>query len=169
MCQARGSSVVRDFLRNSSAVRGRQGNGAPTLFALALVLLAAVAAAAVAAAWARASVDLPNGYQVIDGSGPKRPERPLVGATPAQTEAAECPAFTGVFAHLQQALGRTLGEPLECPHVDPATGDTLQRTSTGLAIYRERTRTPTFTDGFRRWAVGPSGVITWEGDEVDPP
>ena len=79
------------------------------------------------------------------------------------------PRFADEFASLSQAIGDTIGQPLECGHADPATGDVLQPTSTGLAIYRAGSHVAIFTDGYRHWALGRQGLVTWEGDTVDPP
>jgi hypothetical protein len=78
-------------------------------------------------------------------------------------------AFTLGFADLKQALGSTMGEPADCEHRDARTGDTLQATTTGLAVYRLATNTPTFTDGFTHWALTDAGLVTWSGDSLDPP
>lgn len=79
------------------------------------------------------------------------------------------PSFVFGFRALADAIGDTMGEPLECEHANPENGDTLQRTTTGLAFYRKATNTPTFTDGFRHWALTTAGLVFWTGLEVDPP
>lgn len=61
-----------------------------------------------------------------------------------------------------------MGQPLECEHPDSVSGDTLQRTTTGLAFYRKSSNTPTFTDGTTHWALTPDGVQTWASDSIDP-
>jgi hypothetical protein len=81
----------------------------------------------------------------------------------------EAPRFQLGFAALQARLGATMGQPIECEHTDPASGDAVQRTTTGLAFYRKSTNTPTFTDGWRHWALTPSGLVYWEGTAIDPP
>jgi hypothetical protein len=134
---------------------------------LILVVLGAVAVAATTARWANAAIVLPSSEGVITGQ--RHAERPLVGAEPAKPGAADCAAFRAEFAALKNTLSETIGQPLECPHVDAATGDTLQRTSTGLAIFRRQSQTPTFTDGYHRWALSAGGVVTWQGDALDPP
>jgi hypothetical protein len=62
-----------------------------------------------------------------------------------------------------------VGQPLECEHTDPVSGDSLQQTSTGLAFYRKSTNTPTFTTGYDHWALTPQGLHYWTGSSVDPP
>lgn len=95
-------------------------------------------------------------------------------ATNAQT-ALHCPPgqqprFVFGFAVLKQALGPTMGDPVTCEYPDPnGTGDVLQQTTTGLAFWRKRTNTPTFTDGYRHWALVSTGLVFWEGSSIDPP
>jgi hypothetical protein len=81
----------------------------------------------------------------------------------------QSPQFTFGFASLKAHLGPTMGEPIECEHPNNANGDTLQRTSTGLAYWRKSTNTPTFTDGYRHWAITSAGLVAWVGASPDPP
>ncbi|MBV9326794.1 MAG: hypothetical protein JO352_23805 [Chloroflexi bacterium] len=79
------------------------------------------------------------------------------------------PAFVFGFADLKASVGDPMGDPIECEHANPANGDTLQKTSTGLSFYRKATNTPTFTDGFNHWALTSEGLVTWTGASIDPP
>ena len=79
------------------------------------------------------------------------------------------PRFSNGFASLKSALGDIMGEPIECEHTQGSNGDVLQRTSTGLSFWRKSTNTPTFTDGYRHWALTPRGLVAWVGDAIDPP
>jgi hypothetical protein len=79
------------------------------------------------------------------------------------------PRFTDGFAALKAGLGPIMGEPLECEHADASSGDILQQTTTGLAFWRKSTNTPTFTDGYRHWALTARGLVAWEGSSIDPP
>jgi hypothetical protein len=79
------------------------------------------------------------------------------------------PRFSNGFAALKASLGATMGDPVECEHNDGATGDVLQQTTTGLAFWRQSTNTPTFTDGYRHWALTSNGLLAWEGSSIDPP
>jgi len=81
----------------------------------------------------------------------------------------QIPRFLFGFATLKAQLGTIMGEPTECEHPNSANGDTLQKTTTGLAFYRKATNTPTFTDGWRHWGMTAAGIVRWEGDAVDPP
>jgi len=79
------------------------------------------------------------------------------------------PRFANGFATLKANLGPIMGDPVECEHNDGATGDVIQQTSTGLSFWRQSTNTPTFTDGYRHWALTGSGLLAWEGSAIDPP
>src|SRR5688572_21391956 len=79
------------------------------------------------------------------------------------------PQFAHGFAALKDALGPVMGEPIECEHNDGDSGDILQQTTTGLAFWRKSTNTPTFTDGYRHWAITTGGVVAWIGSSIDPP
>jgi len=143
------------------------------LVGLLLAVVGATVAGVATAGWANSALDLPVTQQVSGLFARRQPERALVGATPGPAETPNCTPGqilpSQLFSGLRDAIGETFGQPLECPHVDPSTGDTLQRTSTGLAIYRARSHTPTFTDGYHRWAKDARGVITWQGDALDAP
>src|SRR6188508_47196 len=79
------------------------------------------------------------------------------------------PQFSNGFAALKASLGPVMGEPVECEHSDGDSPDILQQTTTGLAFWRKSTNTPTFTDGYRHWALMPQGLVAWEGSSIDPP
>jgi hypothetical protein len=72
----------------------------------------------------------------------------------------QVPAFALGLSSLKQRLGETMGAPLECEHPASGDGDTLQQTTTN---------TVSFTDGWRHWAITPSGFAQWEGVEPNPP
>lgn len=93
---------------------------------------------------------------------------PLLAA-PEYCAPGESPEFRFGFAFLRSQLGETMGQPVECEHGNPANGDTLQNTTTGLAFYRRYTNTPTFTDGWNHWAWTSAGLVYWEGSSIDPP
>lgn len=61
------------------------------------------------------------------------------------------------FASMKAYLGATMGDAAECEHPNSANGDTLQQTTRGLAFWRKSTNTPTFTDGWRHWALTSGG------------
>ncbi|MBV8718103.1 MAG: hypothetical protein JOZ65_23800 [Chloroflexi bacterium] len=95
----------------------------------------------------------------------------LVASSSASAQAAsfcdagQAPAFEFGFADLKYALGYIMGDPLECEHPNSANGDTLQQTTTGLAIYRQATNTPEFTDGWNHWALMDQGLTAWTDAE----
>lgn len=79
------------------------------------------------------------------------------------------PTFVQGFAQLKARLGDIMGDPTECERTNGANGDVLQQTTTGLAFWRKSTNTATFTDGYRHWALTGRGLVTWEGESIDPP
>jgi len=79
------------------------------------------------------------------------------------------PRFSNGFAALKSALGPVMGEPVECEHNEGDSPDILQQTTTGLAFWRKSTNTPTFTDGYRHWALTSNGLVAWVGRSIDPP
>lgn len=81
----------------------------------------------------------------------------------------QAPQFNFGFANLDDLLGPTMGEPVECPHPNPENGDVLQRTTAGLAFWRKATNTPTFTDGWEHWGLTEAGLVYWTGASIDPP
>lgn len=103
------------------------------------------------------------------------PTASLFATVPARApDAAFCapgqePRFLYGFAALKLQLGELMGDATECEHVDPDSGDTHQRTTTGLAYYRKTTNAPSFTNGSNHWALLGSGLVHWTDDSVDPP
>jgi hypothetical protein len=104
----------------------------------------------------------------------------LVGATllsprPALAQdAPHCPPgmdaqFVLGIAALKARLGPTMGLPLECEHLNPENGDTIQHTTTGLAYYRPSINTPMFTDGQTHWALSNNQLLMWRSGSVTPP
>ena len=98
----------------------------------------------------------------------------VLRSTEAQAGAPYCqpgqePRFVFGIAELQGRLGPTMGAPVECEHVDPTSGDTLQRTTTGLACFRPSISTSIFTDGSTHWALADGTVLLWRNESVTPP
>lgn len=63
------------------------------------------------------------------------------------------PSFVSGFQLLKETLGATMGQAEECEQAENSSGDTRQRTTLGLAFYRQSTGTPTFTNG--NGSLGP--------------
>ncbi len=84
-------------------------------------------------------------------------------------QAGQTPEFTFGFQALAATLGTTMGEPVECAHVDVANGDTYQQTTKGLAIYRQTWNLPLFASGGDHWALTADGLAQWSGESLDPP
>jgi hypothetical protein len=85
--------------------------------------------------------------------------------SPSQTPQAR---FGFGFAALRDRLGAAMGEPVECEHTNPETGDVLQATTTGVAYQRKGTNTPAFTDGHASWALTWQGLVSTSGVAQDP-
>lgn len=79
------------------------------------------------------------------------------------------PAFSGTFVALAQQLRERMGTPLGCAEADAATGDTVQRTSRGVATLRRRTGLATFSDGRRTWSIRGAFLLEWSGPAHVPP
>ncbi len=99
----------------------------------------------------------------------------ILGAPPAAAQAAphcaagQAPQFVLGFAQLQQRIGASMGNPLECEHTDPGSGDTQQHTSTGLAYVPHNGGLVSFTNGWEHYALAGSQVDLWRNASVDPP
>ena len=78
--------------------------------------------------------------------------------------------FAPDLVPLQASLGDLMGRPAACPESDK-DGDTLQGTTTGLAIYRP-SGMALFASGDQHWALTATGLEAWTGswhDGFDPP
>jgi hypothetical protein len=100
----------------------------------------------------------------------------LPAAMPAHAQSApfcpegRSPTFVFGFASLDDQLGTSMGEPLECEHPNFSNGDVLQRTTTGLAYWRPGTNISAFTtDGANHWALVTGRLVYWHNTSVEPP
>lgn len=150
-----------------------------------LYLLLVVAAAVATAYWAGHSIGVNlsviNTAVSVLGFEERSESPPQVGyaqtstAAPTSPQAApycqpgEQPSFANGMASLHAQVGSAMGAPVECEHAGSVAGDTVQQTSTGLAAYHGTTSTEMFTDGWHHWALGPNGLVTWDGTSADPP
>jgi hypothetical protein len=97
----------------------------------------------------------------------------LAGNTlnPVPVNADGCDFVLG-FRVLRDLIPTVVGACLENEHHNPDNGDGLQRTTGGLLVWRKCDNFSAFTDGFRTWINGPSGLVTrlnlerfaWEND-----
>src|SRR5947209_3994846 len=71
------------------------------------------------------------------------------------------PQLASSLTDLHQALGDVMGSASECPLVD-AGGDTVQATTTGVAVYRPG-ELSVFVSGEHHWALTTWGLETWDG------
>jgi hypothetical protein len=72
------------------------------------------------------------------------------------------------FATLQARLGSAMGQPLTCLLSDPGSGDAMQWTDTGLAVYRKANDFASFTNADQHWALTPKGVVQWTDGSLLP-
>jgi len=85
--------------------------------------------------------------------------------------AADCQYVLG-FATLHALIPQTVGDCAQNEYFNPANGDSLQQTTSGLLVWRKADNWTAFTDGYRTWVNGPNGVqerlnterFCWEGD-----
>ena len=96
--------------------------------------------------------------------------RPGAPARAPWCEAEQSPELLFGFADLAHALEGQMGEPVECEHGDAATGNDLQKTTHGLAVYTWCTNTSSFlsNDGQNAWALLPGGLAHWTPGEPPP-
>ncbi len=84
----------------------------------------------------------------------------LLTATLATAPAAQAqtgPQFRFGFKALADQIPSVVGQPLEEEQIAP-NGDIVQRTTTGLMVWRKVDRWNSFTDGGSTWILGPYGL-----------
>jgi hypothetical protein len=81
----------------------------------------------------------------------------------------QTPRFQFGFADIAAQLGDIVGQPIDCEHGDAWTPNTIQATTTGLALYDPCTNTPSFVRGVERWSLTPTGLQYWSGQGTPPP
>lgn len=98
---------------------------------------------------------------------------PLVKPSPVRLQSDVCtaaaPRFVLAMAGLRARLGTEMGAPAECERVVDVSGDTEQKTTTGLAYYRAKVNTAVFTNGVEHWALTSDGFVHWTSDDLEPP
>jgi S1-C subfamily serine protease len=75
------------------------------------------------------------------------------------------PVFKLGFKLLADQIPEVAGDPIENEWHNPVTGDTLQRTTTGLMVWRKADNWTAFTNGHRTWVNGPFGVMERPNEE----
>jgi hypothetical protein len=127
--------------------------------------------------------DLPSMLPLLQGTPQAAPPAasppaPTVAVAPsaspsvaAQSDVctAAAPRFVLALAQLRARLGADMGAPTECERVVDASGNTEQKTTTGLAYYRASLNTPVFTNGVEHWALTADGLVRWTSDDLEPP
>lgn len=80
------------------------------------------------------------------------------------------PEFMFGFAYLYSLLGEEImGQPTECEHYEAGTGNAIQATTTGRAVWIKSANVPTFIRGEDHWAWTGDGLVMWTGDSLTPP
>ncbi|MGI5837153.1 MAG: hypothetical protein ACOX87_11810 [Chloroflexota bacterium] len=85
------------------------------------------------------------------------------------------PEFKLGFKALAEQIPDIVGQPMENENYGP-NGDSLQRTSNGLLVWRKADNWTAFTDGYRSWVNGPNGLqerlndqrFDWEASTPPP-
>lgn len=85
------------------------------------------------------------------------------------------PEFKLGFKALAEQIPDIVGQPLENENYGP-NGDSLQRTTNGLMVWRKADNWTAFTDGYRTWVNGPYGLqerlnddrFEWEASAPTP-
>jgi hypothetical protein len=81
----------------------------------------------------------------------------------------QTPQFEFGFADLAAQLGDVAGQPIECEHGEEWTPNTVQATTTGLAIFDRCSNTSSFVRGPEHWTLMPTGLQYWSGEGTPPP
>ena len=82
----------------------------------------------------------------------------LFSVIPAFAQSASSCQFVLGFAILHDSLPSIVGNCVDDEGHNPANGDGLQHTATGLLVWRKADNFTAFTDGFHSWVNGPGGV-----------
>ena len=85
----------------------------------------------------------------------------ILACGPAATPKAE---FRMGFAALATQIPAQVGQPIEAERY-AANGDSQQRTSQGLMVWRKADNWTAFTNGSRTWVNGPDGAVERSNDE----
>jgi hypothetical protein len=76
----------------------------------------------------------------------------------ARSRSPSCRFLHG-FAETRSAVPDVVGDCTENERPDPTSGDTVQRTTRGLLVWRKADQLVAFTDGHRTWVRGPDGLV----------
>ena len=86
-------------------------------------------------------------------------------------------SFAHGFQAIQSQIPEVVGDCLENERFNPANGNTEQRTTGGLLVWRKADNWTAFTDGHTTWVNGPDGLqnrpnaerFPWEPAAAPPP
>jgi hypothetical protein len=96
----------------------------------------------------------------------------LLAATPVHAQGTGGCQFVLGFKALHDLIPNVVGDCLDSEGHNPANGDALQHTASGLLVWRKADNWTAFTDGYHTWIDGPDGVqerlnsqrFPWEAD-----
>ncbi len=96
-------------------------------------------------------------------------------AAPRSAEAADCQFVLG-FKAVHDLVPDKVGDCKTNEYHNPDNGDGLQETTGGLLVWRKADNWTAFTDGYRTWINGPSGLqqrlnterFSWEQEAPKP-
>ncbi len=81
----------------------------------------------------------------------------LVPVVSASAQTAVCEFHLG-FATVHDMIPLQVGACVEDENHNPVNGDGLQHTTNGLMVWRKADNWTAFTDGYRTWINGPTGL-----------
>lgn len=101
----------------------------------------------------------------------------LTAILPGPGSAAAACRFVLGFAAFADQLPQVVGQCVDDEQHDPVSGDALQRTTTGLLVWRRADNVTAFTNGFHTWVAGPDGIeerqnsqrFAWEANPTHLP
>src|SRR5262249_12277810 len=107
---------------------------------------------------------LPDGARTSPTPSPKPiatvfpiPTVPALAAVGAPTKPAACQFVMG-FKQLHDKIPNVVGDCAEDERWVPERNVTEQRTTRGMLVWRKSDGLTAFTDGYRTWVDGPTGV-----------
>ena len=121
-----------------------------------------------------------DGPFTVAAAGSFAPETGTVvfaGGTPQTLQAQGACSFTLGFKALRDQIPDAVGTCLENERFNPANGNSEQRTSGGLLVWRKADNWTAFTDGYQTWVNGPLGLqqrlnsqrFPWEANPLGLP
>jgi hypothetical protein len=156
----RPSRPRRSFVASSLASARRMSGLAPWAIG-AIAILAFVMVATVARPFTESRPTAVAGIAATPSAQPAGPTAVPAAGVVAALRGAPSPGpcqFVMGFKQLRDKLGPAAGDCVENEHPDAQSGDTVQKTTRGMFVWRKSDQVTTYTDGQRTWIDGPYGV-----------